>query len=497
MQLKNEDVQMVPLSKPYFSIVMPVYNQENYLTRAVQSVINQTFTEWELILIDDGSTDNSGHLVDEFANSDPRIVPVHQENQWIYASYNRGVQLARGHYITFASSDDFLENDALHICYQYGNQYDVDIIFMNVVSELCDEKQNILAEVQGSVMKDEFVIIGQDNVRQHWINIMSLGLTRNPVNCYKSELIKKYKFRNDVYGADWLMNTYLSSSVKSVACHPKNLYHGLMYTNANDTTNASTGKFYVYEHEMFNEFYIEYVDRFKSWSLYDDTAKSYFAQLRLSLLDTERTNIFYAREKLSITEQIQRLVAYFDDIVFYCAHLTQKEMAVEHLLIETCQKVANSYSAKDRQAQGLLFGVAFTDLLSAFGSRSSLKYLNVLKTFITHTDNVHRVGVFLYRQYAIDCNAKEDVAFADYLLQKENFKFYYLDRNYEKLADTIDNFILTPFEDAEKYSILCSVFSLFQMNEEASRFCAEGLQKYPDDSDLEKNRALLNAIQNW
>ena len=74
--------------QPYFSIVMPVYNNEKLLPNAVNSIINQTFSDWELIIVDDGSTDNTPAVADSFAETDSRIRVIHQENQWIFRSYN-------------------------------------------------------------------------------------------------------------------------------------------------------------------------------------------------------------------------------------------------------------------------------------------------------------------------------------------------------------------------------------------------------------------------
>ena len=96
------------------SIVVPVYNVFEYLNRCVRSLLEQTYSNLEIILIDDGSTDGSGGLCDELASSDPRIKVIHQKNAGLSGARNTGLDNASGEYIFFCDSDDFLDRDALH-----------------------------------------------------------------------------------------------------------------------------------------------------------------------------------------------------------------------------------------------------------------------------------------------------------------------------------------------------------------------------------------------
>ena len=93
---------------PLFSIIIPVYNVLEYLPRCVSSICNQSFTNWEMLLIDDGSTDGSEDLCDQFAASDPRIRVFHKPNGGVSSARNFGLRYASGDYILFVDSDDFL-----------------------------------------------------------------------------------------------------------------------------------------------------------------------------------------------------------------------------------------------------------------------------------------------------------------------------------------------------------------------------------------------------
>ena len=84
---------------PAISIIVPVYKAENYLSRCVDSILEQTFSDFELILVDDGSPDHSGKICDEYAQKDKRITVIHQENQGVSIARQRGLDTAKGKYI--------------------------------------------------------------------------------------------------------------------------------------------------------------------------------------------------------------------------------------------------------------------------------------------------------------------------------------------------------------------------------------------------------------
>ncbi len=103
------------MSEPMFSIIVPVYNTEKELERCVNSVTCQTYRDFELILVDDGSKDNSGALCDVLAEADTRIVVVHQQNSGSSEARNTGIRIAKGQYLIFVDSDDMWDDpDALH-----------------------------------------------------------------------------------------------------------------------------------------------------------------------------------------------------------------------------------------------------------------------------------------------------------------------------------------------------------------------------------------------
>ena len=113
------------------SIIIPVYNVEQYLSRCIDSVINQTYKNLEIILIDDGSTDDSGEICDEYALKDNRIKVMHKQNGGVSSARNEGLDISKGNYIGFIDSDDFIEKDMYEFLYDLLTKNNCDISCCN------------------------------------------------------------------------------------------------------------------------------------------------------------------------------------------------------------------------------------------------------------------------------------------------------------------------------------------------------------------------------
>jgi glycosyltransferase involved in cell wall biosynthesis len=126
------------MKTPFFSIITPTYNRAHMLSKTIESVLEQTFTDWELIIVDDGSTDHTKELVDRFIQKDPRINYVYQENAERSAARNNGIRNAKGEYICFLDSDDLYEEQNLYNWHLFlkSNYYPIAFAFceMNVLN---------------------------------------------------------------------------------------------------------------------------------------------------------------------------------------------------------------------------------------------------------------------------------------------------------------------------------------------------------------------------
>ena len=133
--LKYPENTEIPTQKnPCISVIIPVYNVENYLKECLDSIINQTLRQIEIICIDDGSTDSSPSILDEYAKQDERIRVIHQKNQGLSTSRNNGFKIATGEFVYMIDSDDYLELDALEKMYNLCKANRLDILFFDLVS---------------------------------------------------------------------------------------------------------------------------------------------------------------------------------------------------------------------------------------------------------------------------------------------------------------------------------------------------------------------------
>lgn len=109
------------MSNPKISVIVPVYNAEKYLRRCIDSILAQTFTDFELLLIDDGSKDKSGEICDEYARKDNRVKVFHKENGGVSSARNLGLDNAQGEWITFVDSDDYLKSEFISCLVKYDD----------------------------------------------------------------------------------------------------------------------------------------------------------------------------------------------------------------------------------------------------------------------------------------------------------------------------------------------------------------------------------------
>ncbi len=151
---------------PLISIVVPVYNASKYLDRCLKSILNQTYQNMEIILVDDGSTDGSGELCDEYKKLDPRFEVIHQENSGVSIARNKALEIARGEYIAFVDSDDYVTAEFLESMYlgMIENHVDLSICGLEKIGGIDIstgeyngdfENEKILLEKSGIVERDD------------------------------------------------------------------------------------------------------------------------------------------------------------------------------------------------------------------------------------------------------------------------------------------------------------------------------------------------------
>lgn len=141
------------MNNPKISVIVPVYNVEKYLSKCIESILAQTFTDFELLLVDDGSTDGSGEICDEYAGKDVRVKVFHTENRGVSAARNLGIREASADWICFVDSDDWVEETYLSDLYCEGFSLNESIVCQRVYieHESCPEK-NMVSFIESDVV---------------------------------------------------------------------------------------------------------------------------------------------------------------------------------------------------------------------------------------------------------------------------------------------------------------------------------------------------------
>ena len=171
---------------PTVSIIVPVYNAKNYLQRCIDSILHQEYTDYELFLVDDGSTDGSGDICDAYAAADARITVIHKENTGVSDSRNLAISQARGTYLQFLDSDDWITPDATKLFVRAATEHDCDLViadFYRVVGERVSHKGDI--EDDGVLTREEFAAHMMENPADFYYGVLWNKL-------YRRDLVEKY-----------------------------------------------------------------------------------------------------------------------------------------------------------------------------------------------------------------------------------------------------------------------------------------------------------------
>lgn len=318
-----------------FSIIMPVYNNEKYFPLAVKSVESQNYDNYELIVIDDGSTDKTSQIADFLASRNTHIRVIHQKNQWIYNSFNNGISLATGDYIYILNSDDQLVLGSLELFDKKVKEYHPDIIWTIVLEHVCDSEQNIIKydkRCRSKNLPEESYYASKKEVEKAWPFFLSSGLAQNQANLYRREIMQSQPFRNDVYGADTLYNISIADKINSALVLKKPVYYYFIYEN--ELMNASIGKFYSYEHNMFNEIYVKYMLLFRKWGLDPKNYKEMLCKRRMAELTAELRNLRMLNCPLTLEEKLHfAFHTCIDEIIKECISEGGREEELESRIL--------------------------------------------------------------------------------------------------------------------------------------------------------------------
>lgn len=222
------------------SIIVPVYNAEKYLDKCISSILEQTYHNIELILVNDGSTDRSEQICLKHANRDERIVYAKQSNAGPSASRNNGISRSKGDYIQFLDADDYLDNHSVEILVNAIKDVDYVIAGYYNISEISkgNLKKLVTSSMIGTYLKEDLL--------PYWGELVEEEVFHYTWNkLYKSELIKDLiRFNEDIkISEDMLFNLDYLSNINRIKIINEPIYHHVLYNQESLTKRYHNGLF--------------------------------------------------------------------------------------------------------------------------------------------------------------------------------------------------------------------------------------------------------------
>ena len=213
------------------SIVMPAYNSEKYISEAIESVCNQSYKNWELVIVDDGSTDHTSKIIEDYASKDSRIRVFHRKNEGVSMARNFALNQISGEYVTFIDSDDVYHSNRLQKMLQVFEQHpNCDIVFSKH------------REFKGKLNKDDIidskkVEISNDNILEKIMSDSTKQFMWNTM--LKTEIAKKERFAQIRFAEDFCYIRDCAWNCKQMA-----VLDEILYFYRRDNENAMTSQFF-------------------------------------------------------------------------------------------------------------------------------------------------------------------------------------------------------------------------------------------------------------
>ncbi len=224
------------MKKPLLSVIVPVYNAEKYLRRCIESILNQTLSDLELILVDDGSPDNSGSICDEYAKKDDRVKVIHKENGGAASARNAGLDLAEGKYIGFCDSDDYVDCDMYETLISLMVKNNLSTI--ECLANVYDNRGTL---VESEKRDKELIIINEeDSIRNVFLHIGSVHMATRITT---SEIIKNIRIPEGKRVEDFYFTIELLTKTKGTAIYNFPFYNYILSDNS--VTRTPGGSIYL------------------------------------------------------------------------------------------------------------------------------------------------------------------------------------------------------------------------------------------------------------
>ena len=204
---------------PKISVIVPIYNVERYLSECINSILRQTFSDFECILINDGSTDTCGEICNNYQKIDNRIKIIHQSNKGVSAARNMGLNIAKGEYITFIDSDDIIHHSYLYYLYNTAKKYNTDLVqcFYTQFTKNKPTDQDI--DIRDKI----YTLSGYEAILKHYRNADFSFMVWDKL--YSRRLVGKLRFPEQLRNEDEFFNNHILLECEKIIQIPQSLYY--------------------------------------------------------------------------------------------------------------------------------------------------------------------------------------------------------------------------------------------------------------------------------
>lgn len=253
---------------PKVSIITPVYKVEKYLSKCLDSIIDQNFTDFELIIVDDGSPDRCGEIADIYAKKDKRIKVIHKKNGGAPSARNAGMAIAKGEYYYFPDSDDWLSPDYLSQLVKTAKDSNSQLVISGFTMEFYEKKIHQSFKVSKRNVNFTTQLAVRKNIQNYFDNMM-VAVPWNKL--YKASYIKENNLQfPNLKWDDLHFNLEVLRHISSISICSSTGYHFLRSRPGSETTTVFDGQLYERRKEQFKHILSVYND----WKITDSTIMS-------------------------------------------------------------------------------------------------------------------------------------------------------------------------------------------------------------------------------
>lgn len=303
--------------KPAISIIIPIYNVEDYLSVCIDSVLAQTFSDFELILVNDGSTDSSGDICDRYEELDSRITVIHKNNRGVSSARNKGLEVSSGNYIAFVDPDDSIHCNMYEVLFKSAIKHKADIVICPIKTIDTVNNKTSISQIweMANVSLDKDVI--DKYIIPEILQIRNYSLVSCVNKLYKKSMITGFTMRFDEHkshGEDARFNFQLLTLVGNIVYVKQPLYNYYLYKR---NSLSEVFRADLYDYVLDNKNFLIDISKRYNLEVHINKIRSHFSHVTLSYINEVVNSNLTKKKKYEILFFILKHKEFYKDILKY------------------------------------------------------------------------------------------------------------------------------------------------------------------------------------